>query len=146
MAFLAGDWSAGRGAVAETGGTSTGTTRFEPAADGEALIRRDHTALFDKAGKPAGSFDQTMLIYAEGGALRGDYVGHGHVIHYVSATVEPGRAVTFRSATQAGAPTFELSYRLTAPATLAIGFGVIPPGGSAVQPIADGTVTRTGAP
>jgi hypothetical protein len=60
--FLLGAWSSGRGEVADTGGTATGSSTITAEAGGAVLLRRDHTDLYDKAGKPAGGFDQIMLI------------------------------------------------------------------------------------
>ena len=67
LSFLLGEWSAGRGHVTDTGGTSTGTSSITTAAGGAVLLRRDRTNLFDAAGHPTGGFDQLMTIYAEGG-------------------------------------------------------------------------------
>lgn len=145
LAFLIGDWSAGRGQVADTGGLSTGRSRVTVEVGGHALLRRDHTDLFDVAGKPMGGFDQIMLIYPEAGEIHADYSDGSHVVHYASATVEPGRAVTFVSAPQPRAPTFRLRYRLTAPATLSIDFAMSPPGSGAFRSIAAGTLTRPGS-
>ena len=143
LAFLVGNWDSGEGKVAETGGTSMGGSIISIESDGSALLRRDHTELFDKAGKPAGGFHQTMLIYADGGALKADYVdGEGHAIHYVSADVAPGKSVTFQSSTGQG-PAFRLSYTLEAPDRLAVVFGMTPPGEGAFRPIATGTLKKT---
>jgi hypothetical protein len=78
ISFLLGHWISGIGKVAETGGTSTIT--LQPG--GFAMLRLDHTVLFDPAGKRQGSFDQVMLIYPEAGALHADYADGTHVIHY----------------------------------------------------------------
>jgi len=142
IAFLIGHWSSGQGQVADTGGTATGSSTIEAAANGGALPRRDHTNLFDASGKPAGGFDQIMLIYPEGGTLRADYCDGDHAIHYTSAVVVPGQSVTFTSAAQPGAPVFKLGYRLEAPATLTVSFSMEPPGSAAFRPIATGTMTR----
>jgi hypothetical protein len=144
VAFLIGDWSSGRGKVAETGQTSTGSSTIEPVAGGAALLRRDHTNLFDASGKPAGGFDQVMMIYPQGETLRADYIDGGHVIHYTSAVIVAGRSVTFASETQAGAPAFRLSYTLAGPATLAVSFSMAPPGTTEFHPIATGTLTKGG--
>ncbi len=141
--FLVGDWSSGRGTVSDTGGTSTGSSRFEVAANGAVLLRRDHTDLFDASGKATGGFDQIMMIYPEDGALHADYSDGTHVIHYVSAVVDAGKAVSFSSAARPGAPTFKLAYSLSAPKTLAVSFGMAPPGAADFHPIATGTLTRT---
>src|SRR5215469_14729340 len=99
LEFLLGNWKGDDGKVAETGGTSKGGSQVSIASDGWALLRQDHTELFDKEGKPAGSFHQTMVIYPENGAIHADYVdGEGHAIHYLTAEVVPGKSVTFSSA------------------------------------------------
>jgi hypothetical protein len=142
IAFLVGNWDSGEGKVAETGGTSKGGSVMTMESDGSAILRRDHTELFDKAGKPAGSFHQTMLIYPEGPTLKADYVdGEGHAIHYVSAAVTPGKSVTFISAAGQG-PVFRLTYELQSADVLAITFGMTPPGANEFRPIATGTLKR----
>jgi hypothetical protein len=142
IAFLAGDWDGGRGVVADTGGTSTGRSRFTAETGGGVLLRRDHTELFDKTGKPQGGFDQMMWIYPEAGTLRADYADGQHLIHYDHADIVPGRSVTFLSAANPGAPTFRLTYTLTAPGHLAVAFDMAPPGGADFHPIAHGELSR----
>ena len=142
LAFLVGTWDSGEGKVAETGGTSKGGSIISVESDGSALLRRDHTELFDKTGKQAGGFHQTMLIYTDGGDLKADYVdGEGHAIHYVTADVVPGKSVTFLSGTGQG-PQFKLTYEMRAPDALAITFGMTPPGEGAFRPIATGTLKK----
>ena len=142
IAFLVGNWDSGEGKVAETGGTSKGGSMISVESDGSALLRRDHTELFDKAGKPAGGFHQTMLIYSDGNALKADYVdGEGHAIHYVSAEVVTGKSVTFTGAPGQG-PLFKLMYGMKTPDTLAVTFGMTPPGASEFRPIATGTLKK----
>jgi len=143
IGFLVGNWSNGQGHVADTGGASTGGSKVTVEAGGGVLLRRDHTNLFDRDGKPAGGFNQVMMIYPEAGTLHADYSDGAHIIHYVTAEVQPGRSVTFTSAIQPGAPVFRLAYELTAPDALIVTFGMIPPGG-AFQPIAVGTLRRGG--
>ena len=143
LAFLVGHWDTGEGKVAETGGTSKGGSTISIESDGSALLRRDHTELFDKSGKPAGGFHQTMLIYADGGGIKADYVdGEGHAIHYVSVEVAAGKSVTFMGDAQAGAPIFKLTYELKAPGELSVTFGMTPPGGSEFRAIATGTLKK----
>ena len=143
VGFLVGDWKSDDGKVADIGGTSAGGSQITIESDGAALLRRDHTEVFDARGKPVNAFHQTMLIYPEGGALHADYVdGEGHIIHYVSATVAPGRAVVFNGAVQPGAPTFRLSYQRSGADDLTVDFGMIPPGGGDVRRIATGTLHR----
>ncbi len=144
VSFLVGDWSSGRGVVADTGGTSTGSSRITIAANGAVLLRQDRTNLFDKAGKPNGGFDQIMMIYPEGGTLHGDYSDGTHIIHYTEANVVPGKSVAFSSAKQPGAPVFRLTYTLTRPNTLSVSFGMTPPGATTFNPIATGTLHKVG--
>jgi len=143
IGFLVGDWSNGQGHVSETGGRSTGASKITVEAGGGVLLRRDHTSLFDRDGKPVGGFNQVMIIYPEAGTLHAEYSDGAHVIHYVSAEIQPGRSVVFTSAVQPGAPVFRLAYELTAPDALIVTFGMIPPGGD-FRPIAVGTLRRGG--
>jgi hypothetical protein len=112
IGFLAGHWTGSDGVVADTGGRARGQSTMTPEAGGAVLLRRDHTDLFDAAGKPTGGFDQIMMIYAEGGTLHADYSDGSHLIHYTSAVVTPGKSVSFLSASNPGAPTFKLTYDL----------------------------------
>lgn len=143
LSFLMGKWVSGRGTVADTGGASTGYSNIEPILGGAALLRRDHTYLFDAAGKPTGSFDQLMTIYSEDGAIHADYLDGSHVIHYTSATVAPGRSVTFTTQASPAVPTFKLAYSIAGPDTLSVTFSMGPPGSGAFHPIASGTLTRS---
>jgi len=142
IGFLVGRWESGSGRVADSGGTSRGSSVVTVEANGAALLRRDHTDLFDARAKPSGGFDQVMLIYAENGTIHADYSDGQRVIHYTSATVVAGESVTFSSTPQAGTPAFKLTYELHAPDTLSVTFGMTPPGQSGFQPIASGTLKR----
>ncbi len=142
LSFLLGTWSGGQGKVADTGGTSAGSSVFSAHAGGAVLLRRDHTDLFDAGGKPAGGFDQIMMIYPEAGAIHAEYADGTHVIHYTSASITPGHAVTFSSAASGGAPVFKLTYTLQSPRSLAVTFGMVPPGGTTPRMIATGTLQR----
>ena len=141
IGFLVGHWIDGAGAVADTGGHSTGAVTITAETGGAVLLSRAHTDLTDAAGKPAGGFDQLLMIYPEGGTLHADYADGGHIIHYTSAVVTPGRSVSFMSAVVSNAPAFRLTYDLAAADKLKITFGLIPPGGT-FQPIAVGTLRR----
>jgi hypothetical protein len=146
LSFLVGDWTSGKGKIADTGGTSTGRSRFEPAAGGAVLLRRDHTNLFDASGAPAGGFDQIMMIYPEAGTLHADYSDGDHVIHYVTASVEPGKSVIFTSEAKSGAPTFRLAYALEDSGTLSVSFSMAQPGSGEFRPIATGTLEKAALP
>jgi hypothetical protein len=144
VAFLVGHWTSEDGKVADTGETSKGSSTITVESDGWALLRRDHTDTFDARGARTGGFDQTMLVYVEGGALKADYVdGEGHAIHYAKADIVPGKSLTLTGA-PLGGPTFRLTYELGAPGTLAVSFGMVPPDGKgAFHPIASGTLKKT---
>lgn len=144
IGFLVGTWESGTGNVAETGGTSRGSSTITPEANGSALLRRDHTDLFDRSGKPSGNFDQIMLIYPEGGTLHADYTDGDHVIHYTSATVVAGTSVVFTTAPSPSAPSFRLSYVKSDADTLAVTFEIAPPGQTTFHPIATGTLHKSG--
>ena len=142
VAFLVGVWtSPAPGRVADTGGRARGDSRIEVAAGGAALLRRDHTELLDANGKPGDSFDQVMLVYSEGGTLHADYADGQHVIHYTSASIEPGRSVVFATDARPDAPRFRLGYRLQSPGLLGVSFAMAPPGGE-FQSIATGTLRK----
>jgi hypothetical protein len=117
LSFLVGDWQAGQGRVADTGGTSKGRSTVTLEAGGNVLLRRDHADLFSATGQPTGSFEQIMMIYPEGGTVHADYSDGTHVIHYVRTDIADGHSVTFTSAAQPNAPTFRLLYELTDPKT-----------------------------
>lgn len=142
LSFLVGTWTAGQGKVAETGGTATGRSAFSIEAGGGALLRRDHASLKGPDGKRAGGLDQVMLIYPEGGGLKADYSDGGHVIHYTSAEVTPGRSVVFRSAPRPDAPSFRLTYAAAAGDVLTVKFEMAAPGGADFKPVAEGQMTR----
>jgi hypothetical protein len=145
IGFLVGRWDSDNGKVADTGGTSKGFSRVTVEANGAALLRRDHTDLFDAAKKPSGGFDQIMLVYPENRTIHADYSDGQHVIHYTSATVVAGESVTFSSVSQPDSPTFKLTYEFHAPDTLNVTFGMVPPGQSAFRPIASGTLKNIGS-
>jgi hypothetical protein len=142
LGFLIGSWKSDDGKVADIGGTSKGGSEISVASDGWAILRADHTELFDRNQKPAGSFHQTMIIYSDGGALHAEYVdGQGHVIHYTSAEIVAGKSVIFSSAAGQG-PVFRLKYALQSPGILDVSFGMIAPGQTDFRPIANGTLRR----
>jgi hypothetical protein len=145
LSFLLGHWDGGAGTVADTGGTSKGSSVITVEVDGGALFRRDHTALFAKDGKAAGAFDQVMLIYSEGGAVRADYTDGSHVIHYVTAELNAGKSVTFTSAAVDGTPTFRLKYERLSERELTVSFSMAPPGQAEFRSVAVGTLKKTPA-
>ncbi len=142
LSFLVGDWQTGQGQVADTGGTSKGRSTITLEAGGNVLLRRDHTDLFSATGKPAGSLEQVMMIYPEGGTIHADYSDGTHVIHSVATEVAAGHSVTFTSAAQPNVPVFRLRYELADPRTLAVAFQMARPGSTDFQPIATGSLTK----
>ena len=143
VGFLVGAWKSGVGKVADTGGTSVGASDITVEADGKMLLRRDRTQTFNKVGRPAGAFHQIMLIYPEGGTLHADYGdGEGHVIHYASAAITPGKSVVFTAPAEAAAPGFRLTYALASKTALKVEFGMLPPGGAPFHEIATGVLHK----
>jgi hypothetical protein len=136
LSFLVGDWT-GTG-KSENDTTDNGRSSVQPVVGGNALLRRDHTDVTDKTGKLIESFDQIMLIYPEGGTLHADYLDGTHVIHYTSATIQPGQSVQFLTGTSATAPAFRLTYSKQAAGMLAIKFEMQPPGAPQFQIVAEG--------
>jgi len=141
LSFLVGHWTAIQG-KAENNVVAKGVSSIEPAAEGAALLRRDRTDLFTPDGKPLQSFEQVMLIYPEGGSLHADYFDGGHVIHYVSATVDPGKSVTFLTAPAPGPPRFRLTYAAPSADRLTVKFEMAPPGATDFRTIAEGEAKR----
>ncbi len=143
LAFLVGHWSSqAPGKVMETGGSSTGEISFTPEAGGSVLLRKDHVSLYDASGKATGGFDIIMMIYPEAGDLHADYADGDHIIHYTSAKIDPGHAVTLTSAPSPTAPTFRLSYALSSPKVLDIAFAMAPPGSADYRSIAIGAAVK----
>jgi len=61
----------------------TGWTVFERAAQGHALVRKNHAAYPATKDHPASTHDDVLLLYSENGQLRAEYVDNeGHVIRY----------------------------------------------------------------
>jgi hypothetical protein len=141
LEFLVGAWSGGEAHTAD-GSKLLGGFQFEAAAGGAALLRRDHSQTLDRGGRVVLTEDRVMLIYPEGDRLHADYVDGGHVIHYASATIEPGRSVRFVSTPGNGGPTFGLTYRKSGADSVSIRFEMAPPGQSAFQLIAEGVAER----
>jgi hypothetical protein len=84
-------------ALVDTGQRSRGSSIISVEADGNALLRRDQTQILDRRGRPKTTFRQLMIIYPEGATLHADYQdGEGHVIHYTSAVVKPGKSAALR--------------------------------------------------
>ena len=142
LSFLLGEWSGGEGKVAEAGSTSKGSSVITAQAGGSVLLRRDHTSLFDAGGKPAGEFEQIMMIYPETGQIHAEYADGTHIIHYTSASVDPGNSVTFSGGGRQGAPIFKLTYTLQDAHTLAVAFSMVPPGSTTPHSIATGFLKR----
>lgn len=142
LGFLVGQWIGDAG-KAENGVKTKGSFALEPALDGAALLSRGHTKLFIADGRPIGAFDQLLLIYPERGDVHADYFDGSHVIHYISAVIDPGKSVTFTTTKTPGPPRFRLTYTLSAPNTLHIKFEMQPPGSADFQTIASGDAKRS---
>jgi hypothetical protein len=140
IGFLIGKWT-GEG-KSEGGNTDRGTSSIEPIVGGTALLRRDHNDVIDSKGKRVESFDQVMLIYAEAGTLRGDYTDGSHIIHYRSATVNPGVSVQFVTEMTPDAPAFRLTYSKMSPSILGVRFEMALPGTTEFHTVAEGQISK----
>jgi len=108
----------------------TGWTVFERVAQGHALVRKNHAAYPATKDRPASKHDDVLLLYAENGQLRAEYVDNeGHVIRY---QVEAPSASTLVFVSEAGAPgpRFRLTYRWPSKDNLELTFEIAPPGPS----------------
>ena len=133
LAFMVGDW---RGVGEGTGPGAGGDSAIHPDLGGRLLVRRDH--VLTKAG---GAFDSYMVTYADGAALKAEFVDtEGHVIHYAVAP-GPGPSAVFLSPPTAQAPGFRLTYAAASSDRLHIRFEIAPPGGG-FRIYTEGDVTR----
>lgn len=139
LGFLVGSWREQRSQVINVR-SSQGYFSFEPAINGQALLRRDHNDFVMKAGHDP-AYDQIMLIYPEDGKLRGDWLDGQHVIHYTAIAIEPGRSVTFEGSTRSGGPIFRLNYRL-GPSGVEVTFGQKRKGSRTMTTIATGVAVK----
>jgi len=108
----------------------TGWTVFERAAQGHALIRKNHASYPATKDRAASEHDDAMLLYAENGQLKAEYVDNeGHVIRY---GIQAPDASTLVLVSEAGAPgpRFRLTYRWPARDRLELSFEIAPPGGA----------------
>ena len=120
LAFMTGDWMASDSSGAGAGGDSS----IHADLQGRLLVRRDHVLV-----RTGGAFDIFMVVYAEGGRLRAEFIDtEGHVIHY-AVTPGPGPSAVFEAPGSAQAPGFRLSYAQAAADRLHIRFEIAPPGG-----------------
>ena len=83
-----------------------------------------------------------MMIYAEADGVHADYADGSHIIHYTSASITPGHAVTFVTTSSPTTPTFKLSYVLSRPDVVDIAFSMALPGSTQFRPIATGSATK----
>ncbi len=140
LAFLVGDWS-GTG-KSENDTTDKGTSSIRPVVGGNAMLRRDHNDVTDKAGKPV---EKLRPDHA-------DLSGRQHAARRLSRwrTHDPlcdgrrsaRRSVRFETAPAAKAPAFRLTYAKSSADGLDITFEMQPPGAPAWIAVAKGTVTR----
>lgn len=136
LGFLLGRWEA---AGTGTPGTASGTTSFESAADGHALVRHN------LAATARGRHADVMLIYSEpAGAIRALYADNeGHVIRYTVTVPPGGREVVFASDGEPGAPRFRLTHRLDSDGTLATRFEIAAPGSTEFTTYLEGVGRRS---
>jgi len=126
LRFLVGTWDAtGTGSPGQGAGQYT----FREINQGKALLRMSYAEHPATKDAPASRHTDTMIVYHEGSAWRGDYCdSEGHAIHYRIDVPEPGTAV-FLSDSLPGAPRYRLTYRAHAGA-MDGAFDIAGPGGA----------------
>jgi hypothetical protein len=108
----------------------TGWTVFERAAQGHALVRKNHAAYPATRERPASVHDDVMLLFSENGQLRAEYVDNeGHVIRYLVQAPDASTLVFVSEA--APGPRFRLTYTWPSKDRLDLSFEIAPPGPSA---------------
>lgn len=133
LSFMVGDW---RAVGDSTGAGAGGVSAIHPDLGGRLLLRRDH--VLTKAG---GAFDIYMAVFADGAALKADFLDtEGHVIHY-AVTPGAGPSAVFEDPATTSAPGFRLTYAAAGADRLHIRFEIAPPGG-AYKVYTEGDVAR----
>ncbi len=106
----------------------TGWSVFEREAQGHALVRKNHAEYPATTQRPASVHDDVMVLYAEQGQLRAEYVdSEGHHIRYGVSAAGPSTLVFLSDAGVPG-PRFRLTYAWTAKDRLTLLFEIAPPG------------------
>jgi hypothetical protein len=107
---------------------ANGWTVFERAAQGRALVRKNHAQYPATQERPASAHDDVMLLFSENGQLRAEYVDNeGHVIRYqVQAPI--ASTLVFLSEAGAPGPRFRLTYTWPSKDRLDLTFEIAPPG------------------
>ncbi|HET9554285.1 MAG TPA: hypothetical protein VFP50_15075 [Anaeromyxobacteraceae bacterium] len=135
---LVGTWDAEGGGAP---GKGAGTVAFAREVDGHALVRRNAVTYPAAEGRPASSHEDLLVLYAEGGKVKGLYVdGEGHVIRYAAAPSAPGTLVLLSEA--GPGPRFRLTHDWSDPSSLRIAFEIAPPGSTEFKAYASGRATR----
>ena len=107
---------------------ATGWTVFERAAQGHALLRKNHAQSPATKERPASAHDDVMLLYAENGQLRAEYVDNeGHVIRY-QVTAPSASTLVFVSEAGGPGPRFRLTYSWPSKDRIELTFEIAPPG------------------
>jgi hypothetical protein len=124
--FLFGEWTGeGKG----NPGEGTGTFTFELSLDANVLVRKNHTMFPATKDRPASVHDDLLIVYAEGGEMRGIYFDNEHhVIHYAVSASPGAKAVTFVSDPAANAPRFRFRYTVLDKDRVNNAFEIAPPG------------------
>jgi hypothetical protein len=138
---LVGRWEADRDP--KTPG-ATGWTVFERAAQGHALLRKNHAQYPAIKERPASAHDDVMLLYSENGQLRAEYVDNeGHVIRY-QVTAPDASTLVFVTDSVAPGPRFRLTYTWPTKDRLDLTFEIAAPGpASEFKPYIQARLHRT---
>jgi len=107
---------------------ATGWTVFERAAQGHALVRKNHAQYPAAKDRPASAHDDVMLLFSDNGQLRAEYVDNeGHVIRY-QVQAPSASTLVFLSEASAPGPRFRLTYSWPSKDRLDLTFEIAPPG------------------
>lgn len=123
---------------------ATGWTAFERAAQGHALLRKNHAQYPASKERPSSAHDDVMLLFSENGQLRAEYVDNeGHVIRY-QVTAPSASTLVFLSEAGAPGPRFRLTYSWPSKDRLDLTFEIAPPGpASEFKPYIQARLHRT---
>jgi hypothetical protein len=123
----------------------SGWTLFERVAQGHAIVRKNHARYPATKEHPATTHDDVMLLFAENGQVRAEYVDNeGHVIRY-GVQAPDASTLVFLSEGPAPAPRFRLTYTWLKKDRLELTFEIAPPGATDFKPYIQARLHRSGA-
>jgi len=144
LKFLVGKWVVEVDAMGQPG---SGSSTFEAALQGKALIRKHHAEYPATKDRPAMVHDDLTVIYRDGatGVLRAFYTdSDGNVINYSVSVSADGKSAVFLGDTVPAAPRFRLTYALSDQDRMTFTLELAPPGmPDQFQKLVGGTMKRS---